>query len=170
MVNSLADVAENLDCRSMNFWEDDLLGSTYDGRNNRRPNHNGIDMQTGGQRSNFYTPISGRLTYHDQRDANGRLDGCGHYARITASDGRRVTICHLDPTHDVDAGDVAAGALIGRDGETGSSTGPHLHLILRDADRNPMDPLGLWGGEDAMTEQGFTFDFDGDPETCQEPQ
>ena len=152
----------------MNFWEDDLLGSDHGGPNNRRRSHNGIDMQTGGRRSNFYAPISGQLTYHDQRNQAGQLDRCGHYARITGSDGRRVTICHLDPAHDVDSGDVSAGALIGKDGETGNSTGPHLHLILRDAGGNPLDPLSLWGGQEAMEEQGFTFDFDGDPETCEE--
>ena len=109
-------------------------------------------------------PRAGTLSYHTQPG-----DGCGHYARITRSDRSWVTICHLDPGHDVDSGPVSAGALIGRDGQTGHRSRPHLHMNYRSADGTPLNPFSLWGGEAAMGREGFTFDAAGDPETCEEP-
>ena len=105
VIGSLKDVVEatKLDCRGMNFALDDRLGSTHGGGSTTRPEHGGIDIQTMGRHSNFYAPVGGTLRYLDQ---NG---GCGHHARITRADGSWVTICHLDPAHDVDPGPVAAG-------------------------------------------------------------
>ena len=46
----------------------------------------------------------------------------------------------------VDVGDrVAAGSLIGLSGNSGVSTGPHLHFEIRRFDR-PLDPVPLLGG------------------------
>jgi len=168
VIGTLKDVVEatKLDCRGLNFALDDRLGSTYGGGSTTRPEHGGIDIQTMGRHSNFYAPVGGTLRYVDQ---NG---GCGHHARITRADGSWVTICHLDPAHDVDPGPVAAGAPIGRDGfgtrGAGNSEGPHLHLIYRNAS-TVLNPFDLWGGRSAMEDEGFTFN-DSDPTTCEEPE
>lgn len=79
-----------------------------------------------------------------------------------------MTICHLDPVHDVDTGPVSEGALVGRYSiaAPGTSSGPHLHLIYRNAS-TILDPFDLWGGEAAMGREGFTFNAT-DPTTCEE--
>lgn len=169
VIGSLKNViqAENLDCRSMNFSMDDRLGSTHGGTSTSRPGHGGIDMQTMGQHSNFYAPVAGTLSYHEQPGS------CGHHAKITRADGTYVIICHLDPAHDVDSGPVAAGALIGRDGfgssGAGNSQGPHLHLAYKRSVNEVLNPFDLWGGMEAMRNEEFTFN-DSDPATCEESE
>lgn len=55
--------------------------------------------------------------------------GCGKGAQLTGDNGAVYTYCHLN--RHFGAGRVGAGRLIGRTGNTGNSTGPHLHLQIK---------------------------------------
>jgi peptidoglycan hydrolase-like protein with peptidoglycan-binding domain len=56
---------------------------------------------------------------------------CGYGYTITASDGGSYTYCHLSRYVAGSGVQVATGALIGYSGNTGNSSGPHLHLQIR---------------------------------------
>ncbi len=55
--------------------------------------------------------------------------GCGYGVRITARDGGVYTYCHFKQAA-VASGEVKAGQLVGYSGNTGRSSGPHLHLQI----------------------------------------
>jgi murein DD-endopeptidase MepM/ murein hydrolase activator NlpD len=73
-------------------------------------------------------------------NAAGRLVGYGQYVVIKHLDGCTTLYGHLlDLT--VHSGDkVVQGDIIGHEGSTGSSTGPHLHFEVRVNDQ-PVDPM-----------------------------
>lgn len=65
--------------------------------------------------------------------------GCGIGVIVAGADGAEYTYCHLS-AHAIAGGEVQAGEKIGESGNTGSSTGPHLHLqIDYDGLRCPQD-------------------------------
>jgi len=68
----------------------------------------------------------------------------GRMVILEVSPGVTVWYCHLSKVL-VKVGDVARGQVLGRIGTSGNSTGAHLHLEVRVADR-PTDPAAyLWG-------------------------
>lgn len=100
--------------------------------------HNGIDIP-----APIGTPVAsmgpGRVVFAGVRGANGKLVVVEH------ADGSRASYAHLD-SFDVQTGDpVSAGAVIAKVGNTGRSTGPHLHLTVRDAGGRIIDPRSLVG-------------------------
>jgi murein DD-endopeptidase MepM/ murein hydrolase activator NlpD len=73
-------------------------------------------------------------------DAAGRPVGYGRYVVIAHKDGFATLYGHLSSIA-VHAGDtVHQGEVIGAEGSTGNSTGPHLHFEVR-LDGDPVDPL-----------------------------
>ena len=56
--------------------------------------------------------------------------GCGNGVELTADDGALYTYCHFD-SHAIQSGPVQAGQLLGATGNTGNSTGPHLHFQIK---------------------------------------
>jgi murein DD-endopeptidase MepM/ murein hydrolase activator NlpD len=60
----------------------------------------------------------------------GNTGGCGYGVTITAKDGGDYTYCHFRQAA-VASGEVRAGQLIGYSGNTGRSSGPHLHLQIK---------------------------------------
>lgn len=57
--------------------------------------------------------------------------GCGYGILITADDGASYKYCHLNSRSVSSGARVNTGQLIGYTGNTGNSSGPHLHLELR---------------------------------------
>lgn len=114
------------------------------------PQHNGID----------YAVIVGTPVYSAQagRVQVARVDktGYGTHVRIEHQDGtlERLTIYGHLSRLDVTVGDVIdAHTQIGLSGNTGNSTGPHLHFELRNSWAvwsSPLDPRPLlpWDGSD----------------------
>jgi murein DD-endopeptidase MepM/ murein hydrolase activator NlpD len=60
-------------------------------------------------------------------------DGYGHYITLTGDEGLVTKYAHLDSVVAADGQTVALGDVIAKSGNTGSSTGPHLHYeVLKD--------------------------------------
>lgn len=97
------------------------------------PGHSGIDFG-----EPMYTPIrsiaDGTITYRDQWGTwgtyNGRYQrGAGLTVTVTRPDGLKIMSCHM-PDFELTprlGTRVRVGDVIGRVGNTGRSTGPHLH-------------------------------------------
>lgn len=64
----------------------------------------------------------------------------GNMAIVTAPDGTETWYCHLSSTK-IRSGTVKAGTVIAYSGNTGNTTGPHLHLEVRPGGGSPIDPL-----------------------------
>ncbi len=64
----------------------------------------------------------------------------GNMAIVTAPDGTETWYCHLSSTK-IRSGKVKAGTVIAYSGNTGNTTGPHLHLEVRPDGGAPIDPL-----------------------------
>ncbi len=94
-------------------------------RTENRPGHNGVDIGIP-----VGTPIQSASAGVVETVAFERA-GAGKYVKIRHGDGKRSLYMHLS-RQDVAVGDqVQAGQVIGRSGNTGSSTGPHLHFEIR---------------------------------------
>ncbi|MFI2616218.1 peptidoglycan DD-metalloendopeptidase family protein [Streptomyces sp. NPDC018584] len=64
----------------------------------------------------------------------------GNMAIVTAKDGTETWYCHLS-THKISTGPVKAGEVIAFSGNSGNSTGPHLHFEVRPSGGSAIDPL-----------------------------
>ena len=71
--------------------------------------------------------------------AAGTNDSYGNYLILTHKDGYSTVYAHLNEFVAREGDMVTKGQLIGRVGETGNATGPHLHfeLLLNDVHLNP---------------------------------
>ena len=69
--------------------------------------------------------------------------GYGNYITIDHSNGYKTLYSHLS-SFSVQQGDVVKrGQKIGETGNTGNSSGPHLHFGMYDVDDKPINPLEL---------------------------
>lgn len=78
-------------------------------------------------------PATVKIIATQTDDRTGEIEGGGHYVSLLLPDGSEAFFMHLreKPT-DIKEGDtVAAGELIGFTGNSGTSTGPHLHFEVR---------------------------------------
>ncbi|TXS56517.1 M23 family metallopeptidase [Streptomyces sp. t39] len=64
----------------------------------------------------------------------------GNMAIVTAADGTETWYCHLSTTK-IRSGSVKAGDVIAYSGNSGNSTGPHLHFEVRPGGGAAIDPL-----------------------------
>ncbi|MEU0372072.1 M23 family metallopeptidase [Streptomyces sp. NPDC006283] len=64
----------------------------------------------------------------------------GNMAIVTAADGTETWYCHLSSTK-IRSGSVKAGDVIAYSGNSGNSTGPHLHFEVRPGGGAAIDPL-----------------------------
>ncbi|NOZ87041.1 MAG: peptidoglycan DD-metalloendopeptidase family protein [Deltaproteobacteria bacterium] len=84
------------------------------------------------------TPVSASSSGTVSFAGNG--NGYGNLIMITDNQGRHILYGHLEEI-DVKAGDkITQGQIIGSVGNTGRSTGPHLHFEVRAKD-GPIDPF-----------------------------
>ena len=94
--------------------------------------HAGIDLAAG-TGSPIRAAAAGTVT------ASGSEGGYGRAGRILHPDGTVTVYAHLSAITVSEGERVEAGEQIGREGNTGNSTGPHLHFEVR-IDGSPVDP------------------------------
>ena len=103
--------------------------------------HGGIDI-TGKPGESIYSAIDGKVT---EVGYNGVDKGKrnGNYIFIQGPDGTITKYLHLQDKSELNVGDmVTAGQVIGKLGGTGSSTGPHLHFEVTNADgKGTINPM-----------------------------
>jgi murein DD-endopeptidase MepM/ murein hydrolase activator NlpD len=76
--------------------------------------------------------------------------GYGTAVMLEHADGMQSIYGHLS-SKEVKAGDtVKAGQRIGKSGDTGNSSGPHLHFEIRKGKNNPVDPSGYAGAKSLL--------------------
>lgn len=104
-------------------------------------------------------PITGERVFHDGVDiavptgtalysaVEGTVvdshysDSAGNMIIVENDEGWRITFMHMD-SRAVSAGDtVKQGQYVGTSGNTGNSTGPHLHIRVHDAEDQPINPV-----------------------------
>ena len=70
----------------------------------------------------------------------------GNMITVKYADGSTVKYAHLSDTMGFKAGDkVTAGETIAKSGNTGASTGAHLHVSVINANGQYIDPAGYLG-------------------------
>lgn len=95
--------------------------------------HSGVDIAVP-VGTPLYSSAAGIVT------TSAYSETAGHYIIVTMEGGWTIKYMHLD-SRGVSAGtEVMRGQLLGETGNSGRSTGPHLHLEVRDAKENPIDP------------------------------
>lgn len=95
--------------------------------------HNGIDIAipTG---TPLYSAVKGTVILAEYSES------AGNYIKIQTDSGWTVIFMHMD-SFDVERGQqVEKSDFVGYSGNSGRSTGPHLHLEVRDANGNTINP------------------------------
>lgn len=97
-----------------------------------KPGHKGVDIanKVG---TPIYAAASGRVIVADPVGYNG---GFGQYVVISHDNGTQTLYAHMSAVETNVGAIIEQGALIGKMGNTGHSTGPHLHFEVRGA-KNP---------------------------------
>ena len=105
-------------------------GDTWAGTNGT---HKGTD---------YAVPIGTPVTaWKDGIVSSESLDsGYGTAVMIEHADGMQSIYAHLSSKNVQAGAKVKAGQRIGKSGDTGNTTGPHLHFELRNGKNNPVDP------------------------------
>lgn len=97
--------------------------------------HNGIDIaDTGIENQNVLSTKDGTVTY------SGFMSGYGEIVIIKHDGGLETRYAHLNTTLVKKGDEIKAGTIIGKVGNTGDSTGPHLHFETR-VNSKPVDPM-----------------------------
>ncbi|MEU0103394.1 M23 family metallopeptidase [Streptomyces sp. NPDC006267] len=94
--------------------------------------HSGIDFPV-----SYGTPVMAATDGTVRTQLNSAY---GVMAIVTAADGTETWYCHLSSTK-IRSGPVKAGDVIAYSGNSGNSTGPHLHFEVRPGGGTAIDPL-----------------------------
>ncbi|MGY3680302.1 M23 family metallopeptidase [Streptomyces sp. TE33382] len=94
--------------------------------------HTGIDFPVG-----YGTPVMAATDGTVRTQLNSAY---GNMVIVTMADGTETWYCHLSSTR-IRSGPVKAGDVIGYAGDSGNSTGAHLHFEVRPGGGSAIDPL-----------------------------
>ncbi|CAM5441441.1 M23 family metallopeptidase [Streptomyces atroolivaceus] len=94
--------------------------------------HTGIDFPVG-----YGTPVMAATDGTVRTQLNSAY---GNMVIVTAADGTETWYCHLS-TAKIRSGPVKAGDVIAYSGDSGNSTGPHLHFEVRPGGGSAIDPM-----------------------------
>jgi len=95
--------------------------------------HPGIDIGVP-MGTAIYAPVSGVI------EVAGNYGGYGMAVGIRTQDGHFILLGHLSEVSVRPGQTVTPGTLVGKSGNTGVSTGPHLHVEVRDPGGKSIDP------------------------------
>lgn len=104
--------------------------------------HNGIDLATPkGIGSRVLAAKAGTVSFAGWFNEDKPTEYLGKYVEIDHGDGFVTQYGHLDSWLVSEGDVVSAGERIGRMGNTGRSTGPHLHFVIEEngVEKNPSD-------------------------------
>lgn len=87
--------------------------------------HNGVDFKAGYE--NVYSVLDGIVSEAGWDDKGG-----GNYIKIRHSDKYETSYLHLSAIYYRVGESVRAGYIIGKSGNSGTSTGPHLHFAVKE--------------------------------------
>lgn len=121
----------SLPCKGVNLTSG--FGYRRDPFNGGREFHAGVDLAPG-YGSPVYAAMDGIVTYA------GWMGGYGKLVVITSKNGYSTRYGHLSRISVRNGSYVKQGQRIGNVGNTGRSTGPHLHFEIRKNDK-PINPL-----------------------------
>ena len=97
--------------------------------------HRGVDIAVS-VGTPVYSGIKGKVTFA------GRKGNYGNLVEIERDDGIKVRYAHLNSIDVVTGQKVSDGEKVAETGNTGMSTGPHLHYEII-IDENPVNPLNF---------------------------
>lgn len=101
-----------------------------------RKMHNGVDIGIP-EGTQIYSAVNGVV-----KEA-GYNDSEGNHVAVQDDNGYTVIFMHMS-SYSVTAGQkVKAGEFVGLSGNTGKSTGAHLHISVKDSDGNYLNPVNL---------------------------
>lgn len=104
----------------------------------QRPSwHGGLDLGAKWD-APIHAPANGKIVYADTRAGYGKM------VDLQVSDGWVIRFAHMSDINVAVDDEVSAGDVIGEVGSTNRSTGPHLHLETRYAEKQ-YNPLRLDG-------------------------
>ncbi|MBQ3111486.1 MAG: M23 family metallopeptidase [Firmicutes bacterium] len=140
-IDEVVEHGTKIELASMDYYGSGLLGWPISGTITSRYGvrsrgwHTGLDVAT-----KYGTDIlaceSGTVTF-----SGNTRGGYGYMVKIDHGDGLETYYAHMTSKLEVEEGDyVERGQVIGHEGSTGNSTGPHLHLEVR-IDGVAVDPL-----------------------------
>ena len=86
--------------------------------------HGAIDIPVP-EGTNVIAPLSGTISYVN---TDPSADGCGIYIQMDDIKGNKLLFCHLSQVKKSVGDEVEQGEVIALSGNTGASTGPHLHF------------------------------------------
>lgn len=125
--------------RKFGLVKDIVKGKPVEGK---KDNHKGIDIACQGIKIKgkpVTAAAAGKVVYAGFD--KGRNKSYGNYIRIEHPDGSRTIYGHLDAITVNQGDNVIQGQEIGKAGDTGFVTGPHLHFEVRNNKNEPLNPL-----------------------------
>jgi murein DD-endopeptidase MepM/ murein hydrolase activator NlpD len=125
------------------------FGIRKDPLRHRRAMHNGIDFAVPLGEATYAT-ASGDVT------SAGYSRGYGNMVEIDHGDGLSTRFAHLSRIFVKEGQRVGGGDVIGQTGNTGRSTGPHLHYEIRLDDR-PVDPMIFLSAREGTARRASKF-------------
>jgi murein DD-endopeptidase MepM/ murein hydrolase activator NlpD len=96
--------------------------------------------------TNIYAARDGEVAVTDYESG-----GCGYYIKIDHDAGYQTMYCHLSDILVSDGESVSTGDHIGEMGDTGHSTGPHLHFTVEQYGTHKYVPGDLYDEIDDLT-------------------
>ncbi|MDY0884138.1 peptidoglycan DD-metalloendopeptidase family protein [Dongia soli] len=117
------------------YYISSTFGARVDPFNGEKAIHEGVDM-VGTLRSDVLATAPGRVVYA------GRQSGYGQLVEIDHGFGIHTLYAHLDSIQVKKDQTVDYRDVVGRLGNTGRSSGPHVHYEVRYNER-PIDPMGF---------------------------
>ena len=100
--------------------------------------HKGIDFAVPSG-TDVISPINGKVV----DVGNEGKSGYGKFIKIESEDGKILVFGHLSKQFAKKDQEIIKGEVIGRSGNTGKSTGPHLHFEVRDGNEK-IDPVNYF--------------------------